>query len=104
MTKKDFSATEVMMILERMEKQFREFSEAQQMLKERVDAIFEMVVKNAEDIEMIKLEIDGIKLDIKDIKQELKIINKKLDQKVEGKEFTKLEKRVSFLERKLKIA
>ena len=46
MTKKEFTATEVMAILERMEKQFRVFGEAQEMLKDRVNAMFDMVGKN----------------------------------------------------------
>lgn len=111
MAKKEFTATEVVMILERMEKQFRVFGEVQDALKNRVDAMFEMVGKNTEDIEMImlditgmKLDIAGMKLDISSIKAELVEINHKLEQKIDRREFNRLEKRVSFLERKLKIA
>ena len=111
MTKKEFTATEVMAILERMEKQFRVFGEAQEMLKDRVNAMFDMVGKNTEDIDLLKSlartntdDIKVMKLDISDIKAELVEINRKLEQKIDRAEYIRLERRVGAIERKLKIA
>lgn len=128
MAKKEFTATEVMALQERLEKRIEFIAENQLnvlQLKNRVDAIFEMVGKNTEDIEMIKItlgvhgkDIKAIKSELKahtselkahtsefeTIKSELEAINAKLDRKVDKEELIKIDKRVTFLENKLKPA
>lgn len=111
MIKKEFTATEVMMLMEKIQKEFRVVAEVVTDLKDRivsleirlaslentVDSMFEMIVKNTEDIEMIKIDILGVK-------KKLKEINTKLDRKTDANELAKIDKRVTFLENKLKAA
>lgn len=71
---------------ERFESQVKILAESVSGIQQQLIAIREMVARNAENIEIIKS-------DIQFIKQELK-------QKADIEEFRSLEKRVMFLERK----
>lgn len=110
MAKKEFTATEVMATLERMEKNFRVFSEGQNALKNRVDAMFEMVEKNAEDIDLLKSLARTSTADITVIKFETVVIQKRLNEmqkqliyKADRDDYNKIGKRLLVLEKKLKI-
>lgn len=70
--------------------QNRPMVEMQRAQGEKIDALYEMVARNTEDITVIKSDVSFIK-------QELK-------QKVDRDEFNTLERRVIFLENKLKRA
>lgn len=63
-------------------------------IERRLTAIEEMVAKNTEDIEIIKIKLMVIENDIAAIKQSAK-------RKVDVDDFEALEKRVVFLEKKL---
>jgi hypothetical protein len=63
-------------------------------IQEQLIALREMVAKNTEDIEKIKMEMMVMKSDIQIIKQNLKL-------KVDVDDFTALEKRVALLEAKM---
>jgi len=73
--------------------------------QEQLIAIRDMVVKNTEDIEMIKIEIFGVKREVVEIKKDIaitktdiEIIKQNLRVKVDIQEFEALEKRVAILE------
>lgn len=125
MLKKEFTATEVMMLMERVEKQFRVFGETQEAIRKKLDATFEMTGENKEDIELLKTlarknkeDVDLIKAlsrkntdDIGSIKFEIMLIKKRLDDigllltnKADQDEYTKLGKKLLVLEKKLKTA
>lgn len=111
MAKKEFSATEVMAILERMEKNFRVFGETQQEHREQSNATFEMVGKNTEDIDLLKSfartssgDIQTIKFEMIAVQKRLHEIQKQLSYKVDRDEYNKMGKKLLGIERKLKIA
>lgn len=111
MTKKEFTATEVMAILERMEKNFRVFGETQETHREQSNAMFEMVGKNTEDIDLIKSLARTNTDDIKVMKFEVIVIQKRLDEiqkqliyKADRDDYSKIGKRLLELEKKLKMA
>ena len=62
-------------------------------IQEQLVAIRDMVVKNTEDTEIIKIQMMAIKSDVQIIKQNLK-------RKVDVEEFEALEKRIVILESK----
>lgn len=64
-------------------------------IQEQLVIIRDMVVKNTEDIEMIKMDIEMMKSDINIIKNDLK-------QKVALEDFNALEKRMILLEAKMR--
>ena len=111
MPKKEFTSTEVMMILERMEKQFRVFGETQEAIRKKLDATFEMTGENKEDIDLLKAlarkntdDIQLIKMEVTLIKKRLDDIGLRLTYKVDRDEYNKLGKRLIVLEKKLKTA
>jgi len=63
-------------------------------INRRLAAIEEMVAKNTEDIEVIKMRLTAIENDIAAMKQNAR-------HKVNIEEFENLERRVMFLEKKL---
>lgn len=76
---------------------------------ESSQAIYEMVAKNTEDITIMQADIKIMKGDVKKntedievIKGDVSFIKNELKQKVDRDEFVALEKRVIFLENKLK--
>lgn len=69
---------------------FGSLAEMQEEQGKKIDLLFEMVAQNTEDIAIIKSDISFIK--------------KELKHKVDLDEFEALEKRVLFLEKKLKRA
>lgn len=108
MVKKEFTATEVMALLEDLRADFRVVIEMQQALRDRinilelkVDAIFEEVGKHSVMITQLQMDVKDLQMDVKDIKVEIKSINKKLDQKAERKNLLEIAKRVTFLEKNL---
>jgi len=75
--------------------------------QQQLTAIRDMVVKNAEDIEVIKMEMFAMKQDIvemkKDIaitKSDIEIIKQHLRIKIDVQDFEALERRVTLLEAK----
>ena len=64
-------------------------------IQEQLIAIRDMVVKNTEDIEMIKIDMEAMKSDINIIKNDLK-------QKVNIEDFNALERRMILLEAKMR--
>lgn len=65
----------------------------------KLDLVLEAVVKNTEDIEIIKDGICNIKNDFEITKVNIEFIKNDLKQKVGRDEFVLLEKRVSQLEK-----
>jgi hypothetical protein len=68
----------------------------------KLDLVLEAVVKNTEDIEIIKDNICNIKNDSEITKVNIEFIKNDLKQKVGRDEFVLLEKRVSQLEKELR--
>jgi len=62
-------------------------------VQKQLSTLSEMVAKNTEDIEIMKMDIERMKMDINIIKQDLR-------RKVDRDEFEALEKRVLLLEKK----
>ena len=101
---------------EKFQQDIRIIGEGWQSIKEKNDAIFEQVVQNSEDITMIKIDLskntEDIKIikndlsknteDIDVIKSDVNIIKHDLKENINREEFVALEKRVIFLENKLK--
>src|SRR6266498_3656140 len=78
MTKKEFSATEVMVLIEELHAQFRAFGEGLMglndkvsKLTEQVQGITEMVAKNTVDITIMKEDITIMKKDIVIMKEDI---------------------------------
>ena len=82
-------------VFESFTDQLKMIAESLSGTQKQLTVIRDMVAKNTENIEMIKIDIEFIKSDINEMKRELK-------RKVDIDEFQLLEKRVIFLERKLK--
>ncbi len=66
-------------------------------------AIRDMVVKNTEDIQMIKMDIEMMRADIEIIKTDIVVIKNGLKKKVDVEEFEVLERRVPILEAKKNV-
>lgn len=101
MVKKEFTATQVMALQERLEKKIDLIAEQHgsivtdiRAIKQRLDAIEEQVAQNTVSIAVIIKDIEEIKTEIKEIKS---IVGFKISKE----EFTKVESRVSILEQKL---
>jgi hypothetical protein len=89
MDKKEFSASEVATLVEGLRSDFRVVAEVVTSHNDKLDAVMEMVAQNTEDIAIMKTDLSFIKQNLK--------------RKVDIDEFEVLEKRVLFLENKLKI-
>lgn len=83
--KNEFSATEVMALFESLRSDIRVVAESFTGLRSKIDALFEMVARNSEDIEMIKLHLQIVQRDIAQIntrdpeeKHEVEMIQKRL--------------------------
>ncbi len=88
-------------IAESFESQTKLIAESISGIQGQLVAIKEMVAKNSEDIEVIKIEIFGMKKDMEIMKSDIGIIKQNLRRKVDLEDFEILEKRVMFLEKKL---
>ena len=77
-------------LAENFESQIKLIAESLSGVQEQLIAIRDMVVKNTEDIEVIKMDISIIRNDLK--------------EKVDRDEFVALEKRLHLLEKKLQRA
>ena len=78
-------------------------------IQEQLVIIRDMVVKNTEDIEMIKMDmeimksdINTTKVDMEIMKSDINIIKNDLKQKVALEDFNALEKRMILLEAKMR--
>ena len=63
-------------------------------IQKKIDALFEMVAKNSEDIELIKMRLTKIEADISEIK-------KTLETKADTEKIKKLEKDIVLLKQKI---
>ena len=68
-------------------------------LQKQLVSLRDMVAKNAEDIEVMKLEIMGMRKDLEIVKVDIGFIKTSLKKKVDTDEFFALEKRVAMLEK-----
>jgi len=81
-------------LVERFESQTKLIAESISGIQQQLIAIKEMVAKNTEDIQEMKVHMEIMKSDIEIIKQNLR-------HKVDLEDFETLEKRVMFLEKKI---
>ena len=81
-------------LVERFESQTKLIAESISGLQQQLIAIKEMVAKNTEDIQEMKVHMEIMRSDIEIIKQNLR-------RKVDLEDFETLEKRVMFLEKKI---
>lgn len=82
---------------EDFEAQIKLIAESSIGMQRQLEAIRDMVAQNTEDIEITKINMGVMKDDLQIIKQNLK-------RKVDTEEFETLEKRVLFLEKKLRLS
>lgn len=88
-------------LVERFESQTKLIAEAVSGIQQQLIAIRDMVAKNAEDIQEIKIEMFSMRKDMEIMKSDISIIKQNLRRKVDLEDFEILEKRVMFLEKKL---
>jgi len=99
--KEDKFQRHVGVLVERFESQTQLIAESVSGIQQQLIAIKEMVAKNTEDIQEMKVEVFSTRKDIEMIKSDIVIIKQNLRRKVDLDDFETLEKRVMFLEKKL---
>ncbi len=89
-------------VTEDFKSQVKLIAESLSNLQKQLVAIREMVAKNTEDIERLKIEMIAMKKDMEIMKADISTIKYELRRKVSWDEFEALEKRVLILEKKSK--
>lgn len=93
-------------VFEEFTSQVKLLAEAVAGIQQQLISLREMVAKNTEDIEILKIEVIGMRKDIVEMKKDIEIIKAdiaaikfELKRKVSWDEFEALEKRVLVLEK-----
>lgn len=87
-------------LAEDFKSQIKLIAESVSGIQEQLIALRDMVVKNTEDIEMIKINMLQTNKDIEIMKGDIGLIKNSLKKKVDVEEFAFLEQRVAALERR----
>ena len=103
--KKNYKPEEVGILLEDIDDKVSVIAESHLVLNKKTDVSNKKVDKILEDLEIVKVRVDGIaedlgsvKEDIEVIKMDIEFIKHELKNKVDRNEFAALERRVSLLE------
>lgn len=86
--------SKVRVLLEDIDHKFKVMTEMLLHQGKKIDALFEMVAKNTEDIEMIKMRLAMIE-------NEIKLIRDLVKDKADKEKVQKLEKSILILKRKI---
>lgn len=100
MAKKEFTASEVMVLQEQILHQVKIVAEQHGTIVENIDQIKDDVSVLKADVSVIKADVSVLKADVSVLKDDMQIVKSSLRRKVDIKDSQVLEKRVLRLEKK----